>query len=349
MKFEVIENYSQFLQTHIKPWARPASGGRVVNCRCFYCQDSKTLSHGHFYISIPQTNKEPSLFYCQKCKAKGIVTSNKLLDWGIFDSDMAIAITKYNGKVLSLPENMKYSDSIIYRITNDYITDDKLSMYKLNYINNRLGTNLSYQDCIDLKIVLNISDLFKRNKLQYTRDERIITQLDNGFLGFLSHDNAFINMRNLDLIKDIHNSIDKRYVNYNIMGKYDNTCRFYSVPTMVDLCDPRAVQLHIAEGSFDILSIYLNLRKSLDRNIFSAVGGSGYRGLIRYFMNTLRTPNLEIHIYPDNDVNRSKIIDIYEYLLPFKFPFYIHRNVYVGEKDFGVPISRITETIEKVL
>ena len=342
-------DYLEFLERSIKPWAHRASGGRVVNCRCFYCSDSKNSSHGHFYISIPQSDDEPSLYYCQKCKSKGIVTSQKLMDWGAYDTDVAVALTKHNVAVMKNPANLKYNNTIIYDLKNNSISDDELTRYKLSYINKRLGAELTYQDCLDLKILLNMGDLFRQNPyVKPTRDQRIIEALDANFVGFISHDNAFVNLRNLEVSKNLHESINKRYVNYNIFGKYDNTCRFYSIPSTVDLSDPRPIKLHVAEGSFDILSIYLNLRKTSERDIYSAVGGSGYKGLIKYFVSRLATPNLEIHLYPDNDVSRYTLLDTCEYFRIFNYPCYIHRNMFAGEKDFGVPVDRIKEVVERV-
>lgn len=342
-----IKSYKEFLLSHIQPWAKTEQGGRVICCRCFYCSDSKHYNHGHFYINIP-TETKPSYFYCQKCHTGGLVTSKKLLEWGLYDPDIAMDISSHNSKVLNLPENRKFRDSEIYNIHNDIISDDKLSRYKLKYINDRLGTNLTFQNCKDMKIVLNISDLIKRNRLDITRNSNIIDQLDSAFIGFLSYDNAFLNMRNLDIVKDLYKGIDKRYVNYNIFGKYDNTKRFYTIPNRIDLLDPRPVQLHIAEGPFDILGIRYNAREYIDRCVYSSIGGSGYEGLLRFFITELRTPNLEIHIYPDSDISRDFILRIIQNIMVFKYPIYIHRNVCPGEKDFGVPKNRIEERIEKV-
>ena len=50
------EVYRNFLLANI-PSASKASGGREVTCRCFYCPDSVDKSHGHMYISIPQSDK----------------------------------------------------------------------------------------------------------------------------------------------------------------------------------------------------------------------------------------------------------------------------------------------------
>lgn len=341
--------YRTYLTTHITPFCRPASGGRVVTCRCFYCPDSNDPRHSHFYISIPD-GKSPSLFYCQKCHTKGLVTAQYLLDWGIYDKDIALMLTEYNKHILSIPDNYKYRSTGIYRIMYDYIHDIEKAQVKVDYINHRLGTNLTIGDCIRLKIILNIEDVIRRNNLELSRNYRIVNQLQDTFMGFLSHDNAFINMRYTGAIPEnqLHESIRKRYINYNLVGKFENTCRFYNIPVSLDLGDPTPIRLHIAEGPFDILSVCLNLRKSLKRDVYIAVGGSGYFGVLRYFISLLRVPNLEIHVYPDNDMDRFKVLQIYDFVAMFRYKFYIHRNTSPGEKDFGVPMDRINETIEEI-
>lgn len=332
----------------IKPFCRPAGANHVV-CRCFYCLDSKTRTHGHFYISIPPENSnDPSLFYCQKCHASGIVTSQKLLEWGIFESSIAINLTQRNAYVLSLPENRKYKDSDIYRISNTTISQDKLSEYKLNYINGRIGTNLSMQECIDNKIVINLNDLINENHLQYTRDQRIVNSLDSDFVGFLSYDNAFLNMRNLQIHDNLHPSINKRYINYHVFNKYDNTNRVYVIPNWLNLTDPNPIELHMAEGPFDILSIKYNLVKNPYNKIFAAILGSGYKGLVRFILTQLKTPNLVIHLYADADISRDTILDLAEFIEPFRIPIYLHRNIYEGEKDYGVPMNRIIDSVDQV-
>lgn len=344
------DSYKQFLLSNISPWAKTEQGGRVVVCRCFYCSDSKHHNHGHFYINIPSNDTEPSYFYCQKCHVGGLVTPKKLLEWGLYDSDIATELSSYNKRILNLPENRKFKDSEIYKIYNDTISEDKLSEFKLNYINSRLGQNFSYQDCINMKIVLNLTDLVSRNKLEYSRNNAIVEQLDSGFLGFLSYDNAFLSMRNLDIVNNLYKSINGRYVNYNIFNKYDNTKRFYTFPNKIDLLNPKPIQLHIAEGAFDILGIIFNLRGgNLDQCVYSSIGGSGYEGVLRFFITELKTPNLEIHLYPDTDIERDFILRIINNIKVFRYPVYIHRNLCKGEKDFGVTSDRINEAIERVM
>ena len=67
------------------PSASIASGGTHINCRCFYCPDSSNPSNKHFYISIPKNDTEPSLYYCHKCHASGVVTYKHLIQWNAYD------------------------------------------------------------------------------------------------------------------------------------------------------------------------------------------------------------------------------------------------------------------------
>ena len=338
--------YRNFLLSKI-PKSKSVSGGREVNCRCMYCSDSNNSNKGHFYISIPRDESEPSMFDCKKCPAHGMVTNSKLIEWGIYDAEMGIKLNLHNKK-LGKSSNKLYTNNEIYNIRYSNITDDKLTKYKLSYINNRLGINLSYDDCIKEKIILNMLDLIKQNNLTPTRHKYIMECLDTSFIGFLSYDNSYINMRNLQ-INEVPSSIDKRYINYNIFNNIDNTRNFYVIPNKINLFNTNPIELHVAEGPFDILSIYHNVRKTMDNCIYAAAIGSGYKGLIRYFINNLRLINIIIHIYPDADIQQYKMEDIADLLYPFKIPIYIHRNTMKGEKDFGVPISKIKESVERIL
>lgn len=334
--------YRNFLLSNI-PRSKKASGGKEILCRCRYCPDSRNLNHAHFYISIPQNENEPSFFNCYKCHTSGIVTNKTLLEWGIFDAQMAIELTLHNKKLMKNPRNYIYRDDIIYNVKYTHITDDDLTKYKLEYINNRLGLNFNYDDCIKHKLVLNLNDLLEENNLTGTRHQSIMELLDSSFIGFLSVNNAFVNMRKI-VEKDLPNTINKRYVNYSLFNKYDNTHRFYVIPTTYDLTKP--IKLHLSEGPFDSLGVYHNLRKVKDNNIYSSIGGSGYKGIIKYFINTLKLPNLEINYYPDADIRQEILLDIADTLRPFHYPFCIHRNE-IG-KDFGVREDQIKETIFRV-
>lgn len=344
-------NYDQYrtFLNNIIPTAKIVSGGSHINCRCFYCSDSKNPKSAHFYISIPSNENEPSLYYCQKCHASGVVTYKTLLEWGIYDPDIATDLINHNKKCSIKSGNNKYYQNIIYKISNKHTTENDISQYKLNYINSRIGTNLSYQDLRDLKIVLNLKDILLENHIEkLTRNESIVDQLSNNFLGFLSVDNAFLNMRRICDEGLVYKTIDKRYINYKLFDKFDTSQRFYTVPTTVDLLQQEPVKLHIAEGPFDILSVYLNCRHR-EPGIYTSVGGSNYLGIIYYFLENYKLPYVEVHIYPDNDQygSNNQMNYIYNYLNSIGMEMYVHRNQYPNEKDFGIHPSHIKETVQK--
>lgn len=340
--YDFSYQYSQFLLRSI-PTARQASGGREILCRCFYCPDSNNPSHAHFYISIPESKEEFSQYYCQKCGARGYVTHTKLLEWNIWDDDIALKLIDHNKSQKRQVKNM-YDR---YVLKNTMTRDEDISDIKLKYINDRIGTNYTFDDLHRLKIILNLKDLLIENNItSITRSRNIIDQLDYNFLGFISIDNAFINMRRICDKGLVYKSIDKRYINYDIFNKFDNSQRFYTIPTDVDLSSPNPIQIHIAEGPFDILSIYENVRHR-SPGIYTSVGGSNYYGIINYFIGVMKLPWVEIHIYPDNDNvgSNRKMKWIYEKLKKINTEVFIHRNMCEGEKDFGVVPDRIKEGI----
>lgn len=345
----LAEEYGEYLK-RILPGARYASGRRFILARCMECGDSKDPTHAHMYIKIPESDSDVSWFYCHKCKTTGVMTSDTLIRWGIFDTSIATYLTQHNKICRASGKNNKFYGKNVYRLYNNVITECRMSELKLKYINDRLGTNLSYVDCLDKKIVLNIWDLLNSNGItELTRDPNIVNQFNDCFLGFISIDNAFVNMRKL--VKDgiVYKTIDKRYCRYNIFGKYDNTEKFYTIPCKINMQMDQRLKINIAEGEFDILSVYYNLRKDPNQ-IYTSIGGSNYIGILNHFIRTERLPYLELHIYPDNDKYGSNevIKDIVQYIEPFGFPLYVHRNNMDGQKDFGVSPDKIRETIEPI-
>lgn len=343
------ELYKTFLLQNI-PSAKLASGGTVINCRCFECMDSKNPNSAHMYISIPYDNDKPSLYYCHKCNTSGIVNHNTLIKWGLFDTDIALSMNSYLNNLKLSGKANKYFHPSEYHIRCDYVTLNDKTEEKRQYICNRVGYDLSIDDLTSLKICLNLYDLLEQNDVKrLTRDKRIVDELDKEFIGFISIDNAFLNMRRTCAEGIVNSSIDKRYINYKIFAKDETTERFYTIPTKVNLNSVERIKVHIAEGPFDILSIYLNLRNKED-GIYTAVAGNNYFNVIMHFLIKLQLPYVELHFYPDNDKYGSvdrirKVVN----MIPDKtIPVYIHKNIYEGEKDFGVSLNKIQESIMKL-
>lgn len=329
------------------PEAEPGSAGREIIFRCRFCGDSDNPNHKHFYMSLP-TADTPSLFRCWKCNARGVTTPQMLASIGIIDPAFSVSLGLYNAQVLSYAKNTKYR-AVTYRLNNTLITDSEMSRAKLGYINKRLGLSLSYNDLLQNKIVLNLSDLFKCNpKLTPSRAPQIMTELDGAFLGFISIDNCFLNMKNL-MPGQVSEPIQRKYINYVIFDKYDNTQKYYVPPVTINLALPGKIKLHIAEGSFDILSVKFNCRKEIRQNIYSSIGGNSYLNILMTYVSMYGLINLEPHIYLDNDVDDISLAGaMIDQFGPYGMDIYFHKNVFPGEKDFGVHPSHIKEEIYKI-
>ena len=342
------QNFIEMIRS-ISPNVKVASGGAEVIIRCFYCGDSTNLNHTHMYLSVPQNNEEISLYHCKKCNSSGIVNDEFLRKIGCNDANILVSLAQHNAEVLKLPKYKQLKKIDIYSLNNYYVTDNKFSRIKLDYINNRIGSKFTYDDIIKLKMFINLSDIVNPNKLELTRSIDICKQLDTHFIGFISYDNSFAILRQV-FNKNLIKSINKRYINYNIINKTTDIKNFYVIPSLVDIKNKQPIKIHIAEGPFDILSIYYNLNNcNMNQNIYIASGGKSYLQALEFILKETGIINYEIHIYPDKDVNDyalDKLILDKIKLLPADI--IVHRNLFDGEKDYGVCADMIKDSIRVI-
>ena len=127
-----IQNYKNFLMSVI-PSAKPASGGKFINCRCFNCPDSADPSHRHMYIKIPENQNEPSWYYCHLCHSSGVITHKTLIQWNIYNETVAIDLIEHNKKCSKSKKNIKFYDREIYRINNTYTSENDNTAIKLKF------------------------------------------------------------------------------------------------------------------------------------------------------------------------------------------------------------------------
>ena len=321
---------------------KPVSGGSELAGPCPICGEQRHK----FYIGPFDDTDKPIKYNCFICKAHGYVDQYFLDSCNIsinIDSELLKSNKGPGYATKTLSNGDRY-----YNLKYNNITQNELSQLKLKYINQRLGTQLTYQDCIDNKIVLNIFDLLNENNIKYySRPEQAMQQLNSYFIGFITRSNSEVNMRNLVFknkkINDtFHESMKCKYVNYKI---FTNTAEndFYVLPCNIDIS--REVNVYIAEGPMDILGIKYNLIKNIDNCLYIAGKGKAYDNAILWAIKSLVVMNLNIHIFPDRDVPNSYIRNI---ILKHKvnFPmyrFFIHNNQYGNEKDYGVPEWRISD------
>lgn len=339
-----LNKFSEELRDYIcamMPDAKVVSGGREVAVKCKFCGDSRNIDSRHLYIFLGDDVKPP-MFHCFKCGESGILnrkTLQEIIGYSVFLNDnIASGLER-------LSKNFKKKNSIEPRQNKKYMIYYKYPIEinrnistKMNYINDRLGTNLSLNEMQDNKIILNLDSMLGYNRLQIK--SLFWKEVSKYSIGFLTMDNAYVTMRN------ISSKLDFRYKNYNIFDSYDTSMRFYCIPHTIDLANFNPIHIRISEGAFDILSVCYNLCDG-DKvnNIYLASNGKGYHNVLKFMLSTFPLVNIIIDIYLDNDVRSDYVYPLCEYLTDIGIPVYLHRNSFQNEKDYGVPMSRIIDNV----
>ena len=320
-----------------------AAGGREIVKRCHYCGDSRDPSSKHLYIGIDKTGVIS--YHCFKCNYGGPILYKFFREIGIYDVDLINTVIDANNKSLANPKvNRNYHEKSFYRVPPKILPSfDGRAQKKLAYINRRLGQNLSMEDMSKLKIVLNIKDYLAANNVRYyARKPEIIDEMDLGFMGFLSVDNSHIVMRRLVPEDKVHPSLRERYNIYSIYSKTSGV-NYYVIPGTID--PNRPCNIIMAEGQFDLLSVYLNLPR-YDNAIYCCPSGKAhYDKLLKFVLLQIKVPyfGANIHIYSDNDINNRDLNALYYLAYDLQLPCYLHFNTFEGEKDFGITRDRIID------
>lgn len=318
----------------------------MINCP-ICAEEGRPDKNYHMYISLGYDNKPPMYNCFKNSTHRGLLTKSFLERYSQYaqylDSGFVEELNKYNSKVTDLGRyRTNKTGNYGFSVKNQ--NDNELSRLKLGYINKRLGINLSLEDMSRLKIVLNLKEFLDKNYIKnYTRSEYTINLLNEYCLGFLTNNNSTIILRNL--VKDrskLPEIIQDRYIKYSIVkGAFTG---YYIIPSKCDIYNE--INIHIAEGPFDILSVYCNLRGMNNiQNIYASIGGNSYLNTIKYFLTIYGIVNPIFHIYIDNDIPKQFIDQISRVIKPLGIRVFIHSNSYTGEKDFGVDKNNIKEFI----
>ena len=325
--------------------SKKASGGTEVVKRCHYCGDSRDHNSRHLYIGID--NNGLIVHHCFKCNSGGLITSKFFRDLGIYDVDLINMVLRANSITSkSIPTaGVIKAHKPIFRAPNIICSDDDRSMKKLSYLNRRLGLYFSPDNLSQYKIILNIKDYISANEIGYfSRYPTIIDELDLGFLGFLSCDNSHIIMRRLVPENKVHPSLSERYTIYNIYPNYTDTLSYYIIPGQINSLRPCTI--YLAEGPFDILSVYHNCNVDHTNAIFAAAcGKTKYINLMNYILTQIKVPyfGLTVHLYADNDMTVNDIRSLKSYMSSLSITCIMHLNQSPGEKDFGVSADKIID------
>ncbi len=337
-----LDSIKEYMLLNFKR-ARIIPSGKELACACPYCGDSKSDPFAtSFYINIDPNSEKFLNYHCFRasCGVSGLVNEEFLDTYGFnqresikdLNTFLSNRGVKTGGKYKS--KHSKYISNVLTKPTK--VTDKKLS-----YINTRLGLNLTYDDLYNLKINPSLENLLKSNDIKISDDkETYYHNLSNYGVSFISAYNDYVIVR--DISKS--NKLKKRYTNVNIFENYDNVTKAYCIPTNIDLLDPSPCVINIAEGVFDILSVYYNIKKNkkYHNQIYLAACGSGIVPTIMQYIRQYGLLNCKINIFSDKDVGIEKY-DKIKLLKPFikSFDVTVYYNNTDGEKDFGVPKDKI--------
>lgn len=343
MKRELIELF----QT-LPVWSTNSLRTQYVT-RCPYCGDSqKHFDHGHlsFYIN-PDDDTKPMMYRCLRCDESGLVTDGVLNDIGLV-TDRAISqkLRTYNRSMVSRnPYVNKVSDN---NFSIPVFSKSQIHQKKLDYINERLGINVTYETAASLNIILDIFEFMKFNQIQAIPNisYKRLQFINYNYIGFLtSNKNIIVNRCMYD------DPSMRRYDNITIDPNNFSTNKYYNLPAQIDLFYTHPINICITEGIFDILSIAHNCTlPNYGQNLFYSGRGFAYASVLKYLIYNGICTDLNVHIYSDNDKSdfaHKKYLSQPD-IWPWIDHITIHRNRSEGQKDFGVPKLQIIDGTRKI-
>jgi hypothetical protein len=340
VKFKVIDLLKSRGTYHV------SVNGKQHYTRCPFCGDSRNLSHAHMSVHIDTFSETPMMYRCLKCDTKGLLTDSVLIELDLpIDAMIQKELKSFNRKAIRLGKlvNLEFE-----RFSVPLYQDTYTNQMKLDYLNGRLGTDINLTEARDKKIILNLFDFMSLNQLSFIDgiNYNTMKMLNDNYIGFLSTNNNCITFR------DITGNQKCRYFKVILNQKNVNPDTFYGIPGRgLSLLYTHDVNIHMAEGIFDILSIQKNLPHNSDYNYFYATCGFGGVTLLQYLLHHGINTGVNLHIYSDKDKsdwNHKKYLFNNSGISNWLDHIYIHRNQFGGEKDYGVPVSNIIDSYRKI-
>lgn len=316
IKTEILDEILKCSPVHRKV------NGEMYRIRCPICGDSqKNQNDMHCYIKCSNDPNEPLLYICFLCNSKGRINKWFLDKLGASPKvSKSLQETTYN----RLP-SIKTSDVEI--LTGKPIMNSP----QVEYIERRLGHGFIEEDYDRMKIVWDMNLVS-----QYIRDQKTKNTLPNNrdSISFISDDKtAMLSRTFLDSSKLGH-----QWRKIRILST--STHSYYAIKTQIDLFSKDLLYVNIAEGIFDILSVFKNFNDGANSVFFAALG-SDYISTLEYiiakgFIGT----NVIVKIYIDQGIREK---ELFNNLKKFKWMF---NTIYVYKNVMGKDVGERLETIK---
>lgn len=293
--------------------------------RCPICGDSpKNLRDSHCYIKCSNDDSEPILYRCFLCNAKGMVNAYFLKKLGVKNPDQVL---KMDQKWYHRIPSIKNTDINI--ITSRPMMDSP----QVRYIHERLGEGFTEEDFDRFKIIWNFDSIRPFIRDQRTRNT-LPCNVDS--ISFLADDRSCLLTRTFQK--------DGPWRKTKILSTDDTS--FYTIKSSFNLFTEKEITVNIAEGIFDILSVYKNFNDG-EYSAYIATLGSDYINGVQYAIaKGFVGKNIVVKIYMDND---QSMTGLKQKLKSYRWLF---RSIILIQnarsKDVGVPIDQIMLLSRKI-
>ena len=294
-------------------------GSIRISIRCPYCGDSqKDLKHTHCYIKYSYDEQEPMFYKCFLCNKKGCVDINFLKKCGINDKDAFDLLTSSKYNVLSRKE---------YEEAKEDLGTVRLDSNQVKYINSRLGDGFTKEDYERFRIVWSIDALSK-----IINNKKILNTLpsNKNSISFLSEDNSLLLTRSFE---EMSNGSQWKKV------RLKPGIQFYTIRSTFDLFTKDPIYLNIAEGVFDIISVYKNFTNTQNSAFIASLGSDYTAALDDMIHRGIIGKNVVVNVYMDNGIDEKQLKkSLIKYKWMFNSIHIIHNS---KSKDVGVKIDDI--------
>lgn len=278
--------------------------------RCPFCGDSVIKDHAHMYLKCSSDINEPILYHCFKCNIGGKINQ---------------AFLDKIGVTLTVPETLSYFNKLSSAKSKYDISEGTpdLDSPQYKYLQYRLHEDFSIEELSKFRIVWDIESL-----VDIITNKRIKNTLpsNRNSISFYTDDNCCLLTRSFD-----------DTIRWKKTTLFPSSRSFYSIRRDLDLFSKR-VNVIIAEGVFDILSLYKNFYD--ENGVYIATLGSDYCSAIEYSISLgLIGSSVNMNIYLDSDIDLKKIkFKMKQYKWLFN-SITLFKNIL--DKDYGIPKENI--------
>lgn len=285
--------------------------------RCPICGDSqKNIRDAHCYIKCPYDPNEPLQYNCFLCNSNGRIGKYFLDKLGI------------KGEMISKVESERYNKLLVFKEGKEFDeTKPLMNSPQVKYIEKRLGHGLKESDYERFRITWDMNAVS-----EICSSTRVRNKLPANWntISFLSDDRSLLISRTFIDAKD-------QWFKNRLFPMPNRP--FYTIKTTLQLFTQDKIVVNIAEGIFDILSVYKNFN-DCENSVFIATLGSDYMSGVDYAIaKGFVCSNVELRIYMDQDKD-EKVLK--RQLKEYKWIFgsiYIYKNI--KSKDVGVTTDKI--------